>query len=461
MDLATRLMARVALVLFMALGSGLASGYGTVGKEPIPERLRWSYSVPAWNLYSGFDFDAPRAAADAGAAAAAKVFAGGLCSPSFSSTTGSTFFYNMMSGADRCGQVTVSVASKSFPATQVCPTGSNELGNGTCECALNFKPEGGKCVRYDCPAKGSYSAQVSPDVKLPNAGDSFCSGGCTVTPSSWKVDQEGQVWGVWPMKSANQACGGKKDQGGAALGDDQLPEAPVACSSNQCPGSVNGVSVCVPCKSATTPGPSSSASGAQPGDPPKDPADPDSAVKGSTSQTTCVGAICTTVTKYFDGKGNEVGSKTEEQSETDYCQKNPSASQCKKDSFGGACEGGFTCEGDAVECALAKEVHTRNCQWFKQPSQAILDAGDRALTGGDRPPGHPAGEAETKSFALSSLIDMSNPLPGSCPSDVAVTVGGAAYVVPFSRMCSDLDLIGRAMVAMCLLAAAGIVFRGS
>ena len=343
-----------------------------------------------------------------------------------------------------------------------CPENSSEVASGQCECALNFKPEGGQCLRYDCPAKGSYSQQVSPDVKLPNAGDSYCSGGCMVTPSTWKVDQEGQVWGVWPMKSANQACGGKKDAGGVSLGDDQLPEAPVACPANQCPGSVNGTNVCVPCKSATTPGPSTSASGAQPGDPPKDPADPDSAVKGSTSQTTCVGAVCTTVTKYYDGKGNEVGSKTEEQAETDYCQKNPSASQCKKDSFGGACEGGFTCEGDAVECALAKEVHTRNCQWFKEPSQAILDAGDRALSGGILPDGHPYKEAMNAgptSFSLSNKLDFSDGLGGGCPSDTVVSALGQTLVIPWSQYCVHLQMVGNLAVAVTLLICAFIVFK--
>ena len=346
-----------------------------------------------------------------------------------------------------------------------CPEGSQGLGGDpptSCECMLNFKPEGGKCVRYDCPAKGSYSQQVSPDVKLPNAGDSFCSGGCTVTPSSWKVDQEGQVWGVWPMKSANQACGGKKDAGGVSLGDDKLPEAPVACPANQCPGSVNGTNVCVPCKSATAQGPSTSASGAQPGDPPKDPSDPDSAVKGSTTQTTCVGAVCTTVTTYYDGKGNEVGSKTEEQPETDYCQKNPSASQCKKDSFGGACEGGFTCEGDAVECALAKEVHSRNCQWFKEPSQAIVDAGDRALAGGVLPDGHPykdAMNAGPTQFSLSNRLDFTDGLGGGCPTDTIVSAMGQTLVIPWSQYCTHMQMVGNVFVAVTLLICVFIVFK--
>lgn len=281
-------------------------------------------------------------------------------------------------------------------AFKFCPADSQGLGGDpptSCECLLNFKPEGSKCVRYDCPAKGSYSQQVAPDVKLPNAGDSYCNGGCKVTPSQWKVDQEGQVWGVWPFKSANQACGGKVDAGGAATGEDSPPPAPVACPANQCPGSINGTSVCVPCKSTSTQGPSTSASGAQPGDAPADPTDPLSAVKGSTEQTVCVGAICTTVTKYFDGHGNEVGSKTDEMPEENYCAKNPTSAQCKKGSFGGACSSGFQCEGDAVQCALAKEVHQRNCQWFQDPSQAVKDAGAAALAGGDRPAWHPYSNA--------------------------------------------------------------------
>lgn len=340
-----------------------------------------------------------------------------------------------------------------------CPENSNQVG-GSCECELGYKKDAGsQCVPYQCPSKNSYQPVTQPDVKLPNAGDGFCDGGCTFTPSSWKVDTGGQVWGVWPFKSGGNACGGKKGADGVSTGSDGVEPAPVPCGANQCPGNVNGANVCVPCRSQTTNGPSTAASGTQPTDAPS--SDPDKQIKDTSSRTDCTGAVCTTTTEYKNGKGDVIGSKTEEESQESYCQKNPSANQCKKNSFGGACEAGFSCEGDAIQCALAQEVYRRNCQWFKDPPTATLAAGESAMAAGDRPAWHPASQAETKSFSLQGMLNVAELLPASCPSDRTVVINGAVYVVALSQMCGNLDLIGRCVVAMCLLAAAGIVFRGS
>ena len=173
----------------------------------------------------------------------------------------------------------------------------------------------------------------------------------------------------------------------------------------------------------------------------------------------CVGAICTTVTKYFDGRGNEVGSKTDEMSEQDYCAKNPMATQCKKGSFGGACGAGFQCEGDAVQCALAKEVHQRNCQWFQDPPQAMKDAGATALAGGDHPAWQTYSNADSQTVSLSALLNTSNPMGNGCPSDRVVVVNGSSYLLPMSQLCPHLELVGKCVVAMCMVVAAGIVFR--
>jgi len=50
----------------------------------------------------------------------------------------------------------------------------------------------------------------------------------------------------------------------------------------------------------------------------------------------------------------------------DYCKKFPNDSKCIKSSFGGSCGGAFNCNGDAIQCAIAREQHTRNC--------ALIDA---------------------------------------------------------------------------------------
>lgn len=50
---------------------------------------------------------------------------------------------------------------------------------------------------------------------------------------------------------------------------------------------------------------------------------------------------------------------------------------------------------------------------------------------------------------------------GGCPSDVSVSVGGSSYSLPFSRMCSQLQILGAALMAFAYLVAGFIVFRGA
>ena len=464
MDRVSRLI-RACLVLLLAAAGGGAHAYGSV---PMESGYCWVVNTD------------PFVTCGMGASAALSEWAQKATAAGQAGTTKYSYAVSSveMQGVDRAlGNIKVTISNQGETQTstrwveafrgqptKACPGGSiPDASNTNCECPLGMKPSttGSGCMPYDCPSKGSYTQQVSPDVKLPNAGDSFCQGGCKFTPSQWKVDQEGQTWGVWPMKSANQACGGKPAQGtGIPSGEDSPEPAPVACGTGQCPGSINGTSVCVPCKSQSTQGPSSTQEGSQPGQS-SDPSNPDKTVTGSQETTTCVGAICTTKTEYLNSKGEVVGSKTDEQSEENYCQKNPSSKQCKKDSFGGACEGGFQCEGDAVQCALAKEVHQRNCQWFKDPPLAMRDAGEKALAGGVQPDWHPYKQAGGGTpFSLSSVLDRSDALGGGgCPADTVFGVMGQTLTISWSQFCGSLAMLGNIAVALTALACAFIVFR--
>ena len=49
---------------------------------------------------------------------------------------------------------------------------------------------------------------------------------------------------------------------------------------------------------------------------------------------------------------------------------------------------------------------------------------------------------------------------GSCPNYVSVNVSGQSYTIPFSAMCSNLRILGAALMAFAYLVAGFIVFRG-
>ncbi len=140
-----------------------------------------------------------------------------------------------------------------------------------------------------------------------------------------------------------------------------------------------------------------------------------------------------------------------------FCKENPDLPICKESSFGGSCASNFTCDGDAIQCAIAKEQHIRACKMFDDPSpESQLYEANKGKEGNQTQdlPGN-----ETVSIA--GRIDMSNALgAGSCVPDRTVTVWGQSVVLPISSICPSLAMFGQLLVAVSLLLAARIVMRG-
>ncbi|MFG6485215.1 virulence factor TspB C-terminal domain-related protein [Roseateles sp. BYS78W] len=81
------------------------------------------------------------------------------------------------------------------------------------------------------------------------------------------------------------------------------------------------------------------------------------------------------------------------------------------------------------------------------------------MTGELQPAGHPANNAANQSVSFASNIDQTDRLASGCPVDVAFTVSGVQWNIPFSGMCDKLRLVGNAMVGVFMLIALLIVFR--
>ncbi|MFC4158450.1 virulence factor TspB C-terminal domain-related protein [Chitinimonas lacunae] len=80
-----------------------------------------------------------------------------------------------------------------------------------------------------------------------------------------------------------------------------------------------------------------------------------------------------------DGNGNGNGNGNGDGQGSDFCKKNPESIACKKSEFGGSC-GSFSCKGDAILCAMAKEQHKRNCEMFETPNE-YSEKGKKAVAG--------------------------------------------------------------------------------
>lgn len=185
-----------------------------------------------------------------------------------------------------------------------------------------------------------------------------------------------------------------------------------------------------------------------------------------TEKTTCKGNVCTTektTTTTTNNNASSSSTTTKTESKEDYCKANANSAQCKgedddkeKGKFGGSCSAGFTCEGDPLQCAIAKDQHKRNCQMFDDKTTESQLYDSEVAKGTDRD--------VTKDLPGNTEVDVSGKLSsedllggGRCISDLSVEVWFTSVTLPFSRICPSLDYLGWVLVSVCSLAAFRIV----
>jgi hypothetical protein len=335
-----------------------------------------------------------------------------------------------------------------YDTVSACPSGQSANGLGVCT--------------SQCPAPGTQQGSSGDawgsTAAAGGGGLAICVNGCLANSSGNGSSDGGQTWTHWgPLTHTGQTCSGSP--GGPEANPRPSPPPP-----GYCPGEVNGQPVTVPCTQGTSRGPSTNTSGSS--------SDGGTSTGTTTQQTSCSNGRCTTTTTTTTtttgGAGGAGGTSTTststEQGESEYCAANPGdrvncAEEDGDSSFGGSCAGSFTCDGDAIQCAIAREQHVRSCQLFD--TDTALSAIGRNAANGQQPADHPANNGEVSSYALSSMLDASPLFGGSggCPSDVSVEYQGHSLTLPFSRACSVLQMLGNIWVGLAYLAAFAIVFR--
>ena len=219
-------------------------------------------------------------------------------------------------------------------------------------------------------------------------------------------------------------------------------------------GTVNGVSVCVPPKS------SSGISELEEKD------NGDGTKTNTKTEVKCENGKCE-VTKTSTTTNTQTNSTVSSSSTTttvdkaDYCSKNSSAGVCKneqgeeegKGSFGGSCQAGFTCKGDAAMCAMAKEQHKRNCETLeedKDPASFI----NQVKNGTDSKSAQALQDA-AETINLPTQLDMSGSgLPRSCPADPRIDLPfvSKSFSIPFSLVCPTLKTMSDVALLITALA---------
>lgn len=229
-------------------------------------------------------------------------------------------------------------------------------------------------------------------------------------------------------------------------------------------GEINGVGTCVPVGSA------GSAPVTKPTAPPKvqtttppateDNPDPEPITEVTEAPTVTinppaagspVGTPSSVTETTTDENGNTISTT---KSLTEFCSENPTSTICRDDEksvWSGSC-GSFYCEGDAIQCAIAKRQHQTICE--AQEGDALSNLGEQLIAGIDDVE-NPLIDADEVSI---ESLDTSSFMPKSSLQDISFSFSGSSITLPLSRLNTGLQFAGYIVLAFSFIAAARIVF---
>lgn len=144
------------------------------------------------------------------------------------------------------------------------------------------------------------------------------------------------------------------------------------------------------------------------------------------------------------------------------CKKNPELEMCKKSSYGGNCASGTytaTCEGDPIQCAIAKGVGEVSC--------AFGDSGT-TVTQIVEAQGNTGKEAALTSSLVPTSVDVGTllqtdqrDLAGSCPAPFAFSAMGGSFAIDVGPLCDLAEIAGALLMISAALIAARIIAGGA
>lgn len=387
--------------------------------------------------------------------------------PDYCGTSNLTFSCNTYTAGTRTVAPSAPVYS--------CPANST-LSGSSCTCNSPYSQDvtNTSCQINNCPSVGvsdGYYGNLSRSGTL-YVCDIYTASGdplspfCVITITTeigTKATPTSPYIYSGPAKFTRDKCTGTGTGDGSAVGV-ATPNGTGTTSpqTNPCPngqpGTVNGLTVCVPFApgvTVQTPVNSSSTK-----------TDPSTGTTSSTTTgtTTCEAGVCTTINSTstsVNGGTPVITTSSSQQPQSAYCTANTKEKVCggtDPSAFGGSCTGGFTCSGDAVQCALAREVHLQDCKLNAATAESSLYDTSKLLTG-DQTTALPG----NSSVAISSAsFDQSNGLgvTGAGLSDLNLTVWNKPITLHMSAVNPWLSNLGSLLMGVTFLLCIRIVSRG-
>ncbi|MPT53179.1 EB domain-containing protein [Delftia sp.] len=366
-----------------------------------------------------------------------------------------------------------------FPDEDAPCAGLGDFCSGRQGWASQFRSPG-QGADFVCQAAENFNSGGGSTPAFPN-----CSKGCLVSTGTTVTvkDDAGKSYTTGNGKYVGSTCDpnvinklneGKEDEKEVTPPDSKDPGK---CNGQS--GTVNGVSVCLPYGEAegdkTT----------------RTETNSDGSKTRTDTKTTCTGSTCTTETKVtkIGPDGNSTGGSTTvtQVPKDDYCSRNPGSSVCKaldpkgpgggsgngsgngngngdgdddedKSSFGGSCSGGWSCEGDAIQCAIAKEQHKRSCELFQDTDNEAykLYAKEKDKEGSVLD-----GLKGNKDVDVSQYVNGGDDFigSGSCPADRKISFSYGEVTIPYSSLCPYISMFGVVIVVCAGIAGARIITR--
>lgn len=422
-----------------------------VALASFPASQVYEYRV---NIANAPWFSTPTAACEASIAGAGAGYV-------FTRHVGTTCYYRYNGGAEGVWVTTTSRLVNQCPSnstldgtscTCTAPAVQNAANNA---CEVPVDPAEAHCASIvGSPVKTSWTStapSLATRTVCSSGGYGYYSCNATIEP-----DYCGSADGITYLcygsgSSAGGACTPSPSPAQPVPPTEPVSEFPSPPPPGTCPGQINGVTVNVPCNNTVSSGTKNEASNDGAGN---------TTSKSESRSTTCTaaGSCSTSVTTVTSVNGGApvTSTKTIEESKGEFCVGNPAAKECgdgEGSSFGGSCESGFVCEGDAVQCAHAKETHLQNCKLNKDtPERQLYEAskGDDADFDNDD-----VVNVGPASFSQAPILGAA-----SCISDKSITVMGSPVSLPFSRVCEYLAMLGNVLMAVGFLLSGRIIMRG-